>query len=361
MFSAGGIEGPKATRRPTHKDIARLAGTSTATVSHVLNNRGAEQRISEKTRHAVLLAARRLGYIPDLNARRLRHKLGASASPDLVLAVLRPAGSTLGMAAAIVDAASASLRTLAGTPQLVLEEYEPGYLAEHPGLLAGSRFHGAIVSGLTPADETFLEESTLLVPLVAFQRRLSGRSYVDVDNVAGGAAATQHLLDTGRRRIAALTYGEPRSRAQQNRLQGYQQAIARSAEGGTRGGTGPEGRCAFAASPDPQHGAEATARLLAEWRPDAIFALIDSLALGALHALDRAGVRVPDDVAVVGYDDTPYAPVAHPPLSSVRKPDAEMVAAAVEWLAAAARGGADAPLQRVYQPHLIVRQSSAAP
>jgi LacI family transcriptional regulator len=342
----------KPSARPTHKDIARLAGTSLATVSHVLNNRGAEQRISEKTREGVLEAARRLGYLPDLNARRLRHRLGASASPDLVLAVLRPAGSTLGLAAPIVDAVSASLRTLAGAPQLVLEEFEPGRIAEHPGLLAGSRFHGAIVTGLTPEDETFLEENDLLVPLVAFQRRVVGRAYVDVDNVAGGARATHHLLGLGRRRIAALTYAQPPSRAQQNRVEGYRRAIAAL-------GHPAEVRVVVAASPDPSDGAAATKRLLAEWRPDAIFALIDSLALGALHVLDGAGVRVPHEVAVVGYDDTEYAPVAHPPLSSVRKPDAEMVAAAVEWLAAAARGAAGAPLQRVYDPTLIIRASSA--
>lgn len=369
--------------RPTHKDIARLAGTSPATVSHVLNNRGAEQRISEKTREGVLRAARRLGYVPDLSARRLRHRLGASAVPDLVLAVLRPTGSSLGMASSIVDSASVSMRSIAGAPQLVLEEFEPGRLAEHPGLLAGSRFHGAIVSGMTPEDEAFLEANDLLVPLVAYQRQVPGRAYVDVDNIAGGRLATEHLLQSGRRRIVALSYAHPRSRAQQRRLAGIQSAIdtfngagpngsGTGADPSTGAGTsanadriGGKSRGAAAAvevlvapSPDPSDGAQAVGQLIDRWRPDAIFALIDSLALGALHALDRAGLHVPRDVAVVGYDDTPYAPVAHPPLSSVRKPDAEMVDAAVQWLAVASRGGADAPLQCVYAPRLVVRESS---
>src|SRR3712207_4619229 len=115
-------------KRPTHQDIARLARTSQATVSLVLNNRASALRISEQTRQNVLAAARELGYVPDLSARRLRHRLGATTAPDLVLAVLRPAGTALGNATEVIEAAQAALAALPGGPtaaQLVLEEYEP--------------------------------------------------------------------------------------------------------------------------------------------------------------------------------------------------------------------------------------------
>lgn len=209
----------------THRDIARLAGISQATVSLVLNNRDAQARISPATREAVLRAARELGYVPDLSARRLRHKLGASTAPPLVLAVLRPVGTPLGVAVHVIEAAQESLAAVAEGAQLVLEEYQPGRLAAQPGLLAGARFHGGIVTGLTPADERFMEETDLLVPMVAFQRRLERHPYVDVDNVAGGAGATRHLLERGRGRVAALSYAFPPSRAQQSRIEGYRAAL----------------------------------------------------------------------------------------------------------------------------------------
>ena len=160
----------------------------------------------------MLAAARELGYVPDLSARRLRHRLGASTAPDLVLAVLRPAGTALGNAAHVIEAAQAALAALPGGPtaaQLVLEEYEPGRLAAHPGLVGGARFHGGIVTGMTPQDEAAFAAGAGTVPLVAFQRRVAGRAYVDVDNVRGGAQATQHLLAQGRRRIVALSYAFP--------------------------------------------------------------------------------------------------------------------------------------------------------
>ena len=340
--------------RPTHRDVARLARTSQATVSLVLNNRASALRISEKTRDAVLAAARDLGYVPDLGARRLRHRLGTSTAPDLVLAVLRPASTRLGNATFVVEAAQAALAALPGGPtrsQLVLEEFLPGKLAEHPGVVGGARFHGAIVTGMTPEDERAFAAGPPSVPLVAFQRRAPARAYVDVDNVRGGALATRHLVERGRRRIAALGYARPPSRAQEDRLEGYRRTLAAAGLGAAAGVWRAE-------TADPAPAAAATDRLLREGRPDAIFVLSDVLAVGVLHALRAAGVGVPGEVAVVGYDDFPYAPFLDPPLSSVRLPYEAMGRAAVGWLTAAARAQAPGLLQDVYAPELIVRRSS---
>ncbi len=148
----------------------------------------------------------------------------------------------------MIEAAQESLAAVAEGAQLVLEECQPGRLAAQPGLLAGARFHGGITTSLTPADERFMEETDLLVPMVAFQRRLERHPYVDVDNVAGGAGAVRRLLDM------------------------------------------PEAE-----------------------RPDAVFALSDVLAVRAMHAIRQAGLRVPQDVAVVGYDDLSYVAYLAPP------------------------------------------------
>ncbi|MBI3973396.1 MAG: LacI family DNA-binding transcriptional regulator, partial [Chloroflexi bacterium] len=136
--------------RPTYRDIARLAGTSQATVSLVLNNRDTKVGISAATRQAVLAAARQLGYTLDLGARRLRHRESGAAAPEITLAILRPAGTPVGLTARLIEAATAALAQHAPSAQLVIEEYQPDRLREHPGLSVASRFHGAILTSLTP-------------------------------------------------------------------------------------------------------------------------------------------------------------------------------------------------------------------
>ncbi len=346
--------------RPTYRDIARLAGTSQATVSLVLNNRDTKLGISLATRQAVLAAARQLGYTPDLSARRLRHRESGAAAPEITIAILRPAGTPLGLTAHLIEAATASLATHAPSSQLVIEEYQPGRLAGHSGLRVASRFHGAILTSLTPEDEAFLETAELPVPVVAFQRQLNRPAWVDVDNSMGGAAATRHLIERGRRRIAAVGWASIPSRAVQNRLAGYRRALEEAGLGatGTAGKAADRGCVWWAPELSEAGGAAAGAALLAEWRPDAIFALSDVIAVGVLHAVRRAGLRVPEDVAVVGYDDLSFAPFLAPPLTTIRLPYEAMGRAAIAWLVAAVRGQAETPLRALYHPELVIRESS---
>src|SRR5581483_39627 len=183
-------------------------------------------------------AARQLGYTPDLSARRLRHRESGAAAPEVTIAILRPAGTPLGLTAHLIEAATAGLAAHAPSSQLVIEEYRPGHLAEHAGLRVASRFHGAILTSLTPEDEAFLETAELPVPVVAFQRQLDRSAWVDVDNHMGGAAATRHLIERGRRRIAAVGWASIPSRAVQNRLAGYRRALAEAGLGPAPGTAG---------------------------------------------------------------------------------------------------------------------------
>jgi LacI family transcriptional regulator len=316
----------------------------------VLSGRDGRVRISERTRQAVLEAARQLGYTPDLGARRLRQ--GAAAAPaELTLAILRPAGSPLALTVRLLEAAAHALGPLASPSQLVLEEYQPGRLAEQSGIRRGSRFHGAIITSPTPDDEQFLEGTALAVPVVVFQRQMSRPASVDVDNVSGGLIATRHLLAKGRRRIAAIGWSQLPSGALERRLAGYREALRRA-------GLAGEERIVHATSFSEAGGAAAAADLLATQAPDAILALSDVVALGVLSAVHRAGRRIPDDIAVLGYDDLPFAPFLEPSLTTVRLPYASMGEDAIAGLADAVRGRADGMLHRVYQPELIVRRSA---
>jgi DNA-binding LacI/PurR family transcriptional regulator len=328
-----------------------LAGTSQATVSLVLNNRAALGRISPATRDNVLEAARKLGYTADLGARRLGHRTGAVASPELTLAILRPAGTPIGWLARLLDVTSESLALLTKSPQLLLEEYFPGRLEEFPGLRVAYRFHGAIVTSSTPADEDFLESGDLPVPVVAFQRHLARQSSVALDNVHGGRIATEHLLQRGRRAVVSIANASVPSRAVEQRLEGYRRAMCEA-------GLSERIEIAWAPSQNEAGGFEATARLLRERRPDAIFALNDGLAMGALSAIHGAGLRIPEDLAVAGYDDLPFARFLHPALTTVRQPYDAMGHAAVAWLVDAIRNRAERPLHGVFHPELIVRNST---
>ena len=356
------LQASQAPRRPTHRDIARLAATSQATVSLVLGNRDTKVGISAATRQAVLDAARQVGYVADLGARRLRDARAVAAAPELTLAILKPKRSPIGLTARLIEAVSAGLAEHAPTAQVVVEEFEPGRLAHHPGLAVASRFHGALLTSPTPEDVAFLESpdaalpgsAGLSVPIVAFQRRPSHHSWVDVDNVAGAAAATRHLLDRGRTCIAAVAWASIRSAAVEARLDGYRQTLRAA-------GRDP-GPILWVPDLSEHGGARAgTALLACPAGIDGVVVLSDVLAVGLLHTLWRAGRRVPEDVAVVGYDDLSFAPYLTPPLTSVRLPYDAMGRAAAAWLVSAARGRAESPLRRVFQPELVVRESSGPP
>lgn len=340
-----------ASRRPTYRDIAALAGISPATVSLVLNRRPSPVHISETTRDAVMAAARQVGYTFDLGARNLRNPQARAAAPQITVAILRPVGMPIGLSGRLMGSATAALAEHAPSSQLVVEEYFPGRLGEHPGLTVASRFHGAILTGLVPDDENFLEATDLPVPVVAFQRRTQRHAWVNVNSALAGYSVTRHLLDRGRRRIAAIGWSSIASRAVDGRLEGYCRALAEM-------GLESTAHLTKAAELSEAAGALAATRLLAERRPDAILALSDVIAVGVLHAVRRAGLRVPDDVAVAGFDDLSFSPFLAPPLTTVRLPFDAMGRAAVAWLVAAARGQTTGPLHELYDPVLIVREST---
>jgi DNA-binding LacI/PurR family transcriptional regulator len=178
-------------------------------------------------------------------------------------------------------------------------------------------------------------------------------SYVDADNMGGAFAAVEHLARTGRRRIATVT-GPPDMPAAQDRLAGYHQALEAA---------GMPAERSLEESGDFSHdGGVAAMRELLRRRPDldAVFAASDLMAAGALQVLRDAGRRVPGDVAVVGFDDSPFAASTLPPLSSVRQPIEEWGREMTRLLLAEITAPRYVPRRVILATELVVRASSAS-
>jgi len=347
---------------PTLKEIARHARTSVTTVSLVLNGRGGEHRISEATRRQVLESARLLGYRPNLLARRLRSAKGA---PPLTIGMLLPDDERLTITVRAVGTIRETLDGWAAErgvarPDLLIETYQGGRLAAVRSLRENTRYDGAILFSTLPEDDRFLRESgPLAVPLVLVQRSVDGHGWVNVDNHVVGASVADHLLDLGHRRFGIVAAGI-RGTALDHRREGFVARLAARA-----GIVVPETRIARGPFSEVG-GAEAAGRLLASLRPGedaaptALYVTADLMAVGALHALKGAGIRVPLDVSIVGTDNDPYSPFLDPPLTTVDIARTESAQIATRSLLDRAAGLVTEPTTHRLASRLMVRASAAA-
>jgi len=340
-------------------DIAKRANTSITTVSIVLGNRPHTVAISDGTRQAVFAAARELGYAPDMAARRLRGNGGGART--IVLAVAHPIDGRLSLISRIVASVQRQLHALRedlagiGVVQLIVETYELGELHQLRGLSEPYWFNGLLVTNTAPEDDAYLEALTPSVPIVLFQRA-TRHSSVNTDNALVGRLATQHLIDLGHRRIGLL-FPDAGSQAQALRIRGFRETLRQA--GLT---AGPE---VVACGTDWADGAYVAAQQLLSpsrgTRPTALFATNDLLAIGAMRAIRDRGVRVPEDMAVVGCDDAEFAAYQEPPLTTVHLPIEEMAARATTILLDLIRQRATPPIQDAFPAHLVVRRSSGPP
>ncbi|MDQ2848309.1 MAG: LacI family transcriptional regulator [Actinomycetota bacterium] len=327
------------------KDVAAKAGVSVKTVSNVINS---YPFVKPETRERVQQAVAELGYRPNLSARRLRtgrSELIALSLPEIAMPYFAE------MASLIVDAAE----QLGWT---VLIDRTSGERSHEQRTTAGIRadlIDGSIVSPLsmTPSDIAALRPDH---PVVLLGERLAraGADHIAVDNVAAAREATAHLIGLGRVRIAAIGAQPQHSGTSALRLEGYRVALADA---------GLDASADLVAQGNNFHredGYTAMQRLLAAERPpDAVFCFNDLLALGCIRAIVEAGLRVPEDVAVVGFDDIEDCRFVTPTLTTVA-PDKEFIAVtAVDLLSRRVRGDRSTPPQDVVAQHrLVVREST---
>ncbi|GAB1823408.1 LacI family DNA-binding transcriptional regulator [Herbidospora sp. RD11066] len=214
--------------------------------------------------------------------------------------------------------------------------------------VAGGHVDGVMLVSMHDTDPLPGAIDRIGVPVVSYGRPAAPCpiGYADSDNPSGARLAVNHLLNRGRRKIATIA-GPPDMIAGQDRLTGYHGSMADA-------GQPP---CVVFGDFTRHSGAEAMARLLrTDPDVDAVFAANDLMAIGALQTLRRAGRRVPDDVAVAGYDDFEAARFTHPPLTTVRHPVAEQVGAMTRLLVDRMGGG---PLASIVLPaELVIREST---
>jgi len=347
---------------PSLRDIARRANTSVTTVSLVLNERDDSARISAPTRRHVLEAARALGYTPNIAARRLRR--AGSVHPPATIGVLMPFDERLTIT---VRAAGTVRLTLdawareanAGSPDMLIETYRGGHLADVEALVDNARYNGVILFNTLSADDRYLARSgPPRVPLVLVQRHVEGQSWVSIDNHRMGGQVAAHLIALGHRTIAVVTSaigGE----AQAARCDGFFEQLRHAV--GVEPSPAQVARGAFSEA----GGYEATRRLLQERRagcphPTALFVTADIMAIGALYALKEAGLRIPEDVAVVGYDNDPPASFTDPPLTTVDAAIGESTERATRMLLDLIRDRSPEPRTELLDGRLVVRGSCGA-
>ncbi|MDG4823855.1 LacI family DNA-binding transcriptional regulator [Asanoa sp. WMMD1127] len=304
--------------RPTLDAVAARAGVGRGTVSRVVNG---SPQVSPEARAAVQAAIAELGYVPNRAARALVTQrtdsvaLVVSESEERVFTEPFFAAIVRGVSSGLLDTSMQLWLAMAQSPA------ERERIEHH---LTNQHIDGVLLLSLHDADPlpTLLEQRGLPAVLGGRPARMlepgaQEAYYVDVDNAGGARQAVQYLFGRGRRRVATIA-GPQDMGAGVTRLAGYRQAVEAT------GGRLDEKLIAYGDFSEAS-GTAAMRRLL-EDNPelDAVFAASDLMAYGALRALQEAGRRVPEEVAVVGFDDAPIARQANPPLTTVHQPVEEM-------------------------------------
>lgn len=329
------------------KDVAALAGVSVGTVSNVMNR---PEKVSASVSVRVQAAIDQLGFVRNDAARQLR--AGHSSTIGLVVLDVRNPFFTDVARGAEDRAAEDGFSVILGNSDEKTDR-EATYLE----LFEVQRVHGVLISPLGDITARLRQLRDRGIPAVLVDRTSADTSFssVSVDDIDGGTLAVEHLIAQGRRRIAFI--GGPMEIQQvADRLEGARAAVAGHPDVSLEVITID----ALSVLAGRAAGTRLVSRL-AQDRPDAIFAANDMVAMGVLQALMMQGadVRVPEQIALIGYDDIDFASAAVVPLSSIRQPSALIGQTAVEILLEEAADPTRPPRQVVFQPELVVRESTA--
>ena len=326
------------------EEIAELTGVSRSTVSRVINN---DPNVNESTRERVWAIVRQVNFHPNAAAR------GLAAGRTRVLGLVIP----MGLAALFTDPyfpiliQGVSSACNANDQSVMLWLAEPEYERRtirqimHSGLI-----DGAIVASMLMDDPVVqaLAEGDLPFILVGRHPTNTRVSYVDTDNLDSARKMVAHLLRLGRSRVATIT-GPQNMIAGADRLAGYSAALHDR-------GLAVDLELIIEGDFTEAGGYSVMQRLLPR-QPDAVFVASDIMAIGALRAIRDAGLRVPEDIALAGFDDMPFAERSEPPLTTVRQPIVRMGGTAVEMLIDLIEHPDSVPHRIILPTELVMRKS----
>lgn len=328
----------------TLRDVARLTGVSVSTVSRVLNG---SKLVNESTRRIVLRAIDSLGYQPSRVARRLRAEKGLANLIGVIIPdIQNPFFADVVRGVEDVARQHGYMVFLGNSDEDTRKERV--YL----DLMRAESVDGLILPPISEKDEAGSEIAQSGIPMVCVDRRLA-RVTVDtvvVDNVRGAYEAVEHLVRLGHRRIGFIG-GRPEISTSRERFEGYTKALrdhgmevdsSLARHGDSRQASGRRATEALLDLPQP---------------PTAVFVGNNLMTLGSLEAIHLRDLRIPHDIAIVSYDDMPWALALDPPLTAVRQPGYEIGRQAMDLLLQRIKDPSRSTTLVVLQPELIVRKS----
>lgn len=333
------------TRRPTVWAVAAAAGVSKTTVSRVLTG---SPRVSAEARAAVEKAIDKLGYVPNRAARSL-----VTRRADTIALVVPESESRLFSEPFFAGTVRGINQELAQTDYAFVLLSAEGDLSRIERYILNGHADGVILMSLHKQDPLLHLLMRTNTPVVLGGRPFPGEhvAYVDADNRAGAASAVEHLVQRGRKRITTIT-GPEDMPVGVDRLDGFRDALPPALKKSWR-------RMVAHGDFSEESGDQAMRELLARVPDlDAVFAASDLMAVGALRALRASGRKVPDDVAVVGFDDSQISRLTDPKLTSVRQPMEEIGRSLARLLLTQLQNPGKRPASLIVPTELVVRDSS---
>ena len=327
----------------TLKAVAQHLGLTPGTVSAVLNDSPSARSIPQETKNRIRAAAKELNYRPNFFARTLRNKRTYTIG-----VIAEEIGDSY--SSPIISGIEEYLRKRDYFFLTVVHRHDPALLSRYSQILSERG-----VEGIITVDTTVQEAPILPTVAIAGHKRLKGVTNIILDHERAAVLALNHLKDLGHQRIA-LMRGNPLSSDSKDRWD----AICRVA---AHVGINVDPELTIQIDTDdatPMLGYPFTKQLLARHKPfTAIFAYNDMSAIGAIRALQEQGIRVPQDVSVLGFDDIPGAAFYSPSLTTVRQPLNRMGEVAAETLLNRLEGRREYPSDIAIEPELVVRESTA--
>jgi LacI family transcriptional regulator len=335
-------------KRITSQDVANLAGVSRTTVSFVLNDvKGLN--ISTETRQRVREAAEQLSYVPDARAQAL-----ASRRAKAIGLVMTRSPHHIATDAFLPQIIGGMIEVVQNHKLRLLIEYVEVEHQDRAYLeLARAKHIDGMILFTPRLDDSGLKKLEQVDIPTVVMGQLDGSNFysVDVDNVAAAQKAVQYLLELGHTQIACISNAPPSYAASPDRVSGYRKALLAA-------GIAPDERLIRYADFDPQSGYAQMQSLLAEGKPfTAVFVASDNVAMGVKAALREAGLRVPEDISLMGFDDIPWAQYADPPLTTVHLQAQELARRACLVLMDLLQGQKPEEKQQIIETELVIRKS----